>query len=369
MSLPSDPPLQGTHKRKRSKYMTNRKVQSLLMKAEATLKGATKDLQEVRELIEPIGLSAESSIFDPMFRGDVVVLKTTGGHSNTDHVVQVTGDVKMDRIRELKRALQRRSRLMQPEARGEDRWDKPKIPGERRRRIQRDKDLPGAPPEPPPSGYLIFIGQMTCKHRHDHPAEQHNQTRVVQEISKVWKFGMTPAEREYYNVFARDLRDEYMGQHHEYRATGNYRPSDRFGKLQGIGPWVKREWAAKNGLEVELEEYDTVKFPERPPELQEEYEQRRKGQHTRRMLREKRAIEVTMGSPFSPNEDANIGDECTSDVEFDLLDDPMIAQERTAFEQAREETWTTGDGSILTEQLKTSVNVASVITTTDYYEI
>ena len=369
MSLPSESPLQNTHKRKRSRYMTNRKVQSLLMKADATLKGATKDLQEVRELIEPIGLSAESSIFDPTFRGDVVVLKTTGGHSNTDHVVQVTGDVKMDRIRELKRALQRRSRLMQPEARGEDRWDKPKIPGERRRRIQRDKDLPGAPPEPPPSGYLIFIGQMTCKHRHDHPAEQHNQTKVVQEISKVWKFGMTPTEREYYNAFARDLRDEYMGQHHEYRATGNYRPSERFGKLQGIGPWVKRELAEKNGLEVELEEYDTVKFPERPPEFQEEYEQKRKGQRTRRLLREKRAIEATMGIPYSPRDDGNYGDECSSDEEFDLFDDPMIAQDIRAKQQPREETWTTGDSSMLIEPSDTTLNVATEFTTTNQYEI
>lgn len=306
-------------KRKRSKYMTSRKVQSLLVKADATLKGAAKDLQEVRELIEPVGLSAESSVLDPAFRGNVVVLKTTGGHSNTDHVVQVTGDKKRDRIRELKRLLQRRSRLMQPETRGEDRWDKPKIPGERRRRIQRDKDLPGAPPEPPPSGYLIFLGQMTCKHRHDHPSELHNQTKVVQEISKVWKFSMTKAEREYYTIFSRELRDEYMGQLQEYRATSNFRPSEMFGKLQGVGPWVKKEWSEKNGLERELETYETVKFPERPPELQEEYEQRKKAQLERRMLREKEMTKARNGSA-QPGKTKNNTEKENSDISKSDLD-------------------------------------------------
>ena len=57
------------------------------------------------------------------------------------------------------------------------RWDKPRIPGERRRRIIREKDLPEAPPEPPPSGYVVFVGQMTTKIRHDRPNVQHDQSK------------------------------------------------------------------------------------------------------------------------------------------------------------------------------------------------
>ena len=46
---------------------------------------------------------------------------TTGGHSNTDHVVLRTGNERVDRIAELKRNLERRSRAMQPESRGDSR--------------------------------------------------------------------------------------------------------------------------------------------------------------------------------------------------------------------------------------------------------
>lgn len=242
--------------------------------------------------------------------------------------MEVTGDEKKDRIRELKRSLQRRAKLTQPETRGEDRWDKPKIPGERRRRIQRDKDLPGAPPEPPPSGYLIFLGQMTCKHRHDHPTELHNQTKAVQEISKVWKFGMTPMERDYYTVFAREVRDEYIGQHQEYRATGYYRPSERFGKLQGVGPWVKKDWVEKNGLERELEEYETVKFPERPPELQEEYEKRLRERQVKRLLREKGRIEGRRltSSRNEANGGTQDGAKTTDDIEGGWKDEETPAE-------------------------------------------
>lgn len=101
----------------------------------------------------------------------------TGGHSNTDHTIVRTGDEKQDRLAEMRRNYLRRYRAMKPENRGEDRWDKPRLPGERRRRIQRDRDLEEAPPEPPKTGYIAFVGQMTTKIRHDRPDEQHDQTK------------------------------------------------------------------------------------------------------------------------------------------------------------------------------------------------
>ena len=42
---------------------------------------------------------------------------------------------------------------MQPEQRGDERWDKPKIPGERRRRIVREQDRDDYPPESPNTGW------------------------------------------------------------------------------------------------------------------------------------------------------------------------------------------------------------------------
>ena len=120
----------------------------------------------------------------------------TGRHSNTDHVVTLTGNARTDRIAELKRAMQRRARALQPEKKGGDRWDKPRIPGERRRRILREKDMPGAPPEPPPSGYVVFVCQMTTKIRHDRPLEPHNQVKVVKEIGKIWKYGISEKVRD-----------------------------------------------------------------------------------------------------------------------------------------------------------------------------
>jgi hypothetical protein len=60
------------------------------------------------------------------------------------------------RIEELKRNYQRRVKSSQPEFRGDGRWDKPKIPGERRRRIVREKDLPQAPPRTTTDGICSF---------------------------------------------------------------------------------------------------------------------------------------------------------------------------------------------------------------------
>lgn len=271
------------------------RAKALIRKCDIVIKNSMKDLQEARTILEPAGLTVDSSILDPTFgiqnHGEtttttmVAVLRTTGGHSNTDHLVKITGDPRKDRIEELKRNYQRRIRSSQPECRGEDRWDKPKIPGERRRRIVREKDLPQAPPEPPQTGYVFFVGQMTTKIRHDRPDEPHSQPRVVQEISKIWKLGMTDSEREYYNESAREAREEYQRLHQEYRATGRYQPSRKFEKLKGVGPWVRVAWHEKNGLERELSSYETVSFPLRPPQLDEAYEQRQLESIKRRKLK------------------------------------------------------------------------------------
>ena len=289
--------------------ITNR-AKALIRRSDAVIKNSLKDLQEARIILEPAGLTVESSILDPTFgihHGEttvVAVLRTTGGHSNTDHLVKITGDPRKDRIEELKRNYQRRIRSSQPESRGEDRWDKPKIPGERRRRIVREKDLPQAPPEPPQTGYVFFVGQMTTKIRHDRPDEPHNQTKVVQEISKIWKFGMAESEREYYNEAAREARVEYQRLHQEYRATGRYQPSTKFVKLKGVGPWVRVAWHDKNGLERELATYETVSFPLRPPKLDEAYEQRQLESIKRRKLKRTSGT-LTKSAEETPSEEGD----------------------------------------------------------------
>jgi hypothetical protein len=223
------------------------------------------------------------------------ILSTTGGHSNTDHIIQVTGDYRADTIAEYKRRLKRRARAMQPEERGSDRWDQPRIQGSRRRRIAREKDLPSAPPEPPPSGYVLFIAQMTTKIRHDRPNTHHNQIKVVREISKIWKYGMTDADREYYNEFAREAREEYERQHEEFRATGSYQPSCVFTRLGGgDGPWVRISEEDRNALEREISSYGTVKFPPRPehvkkPEWVTKIEKQNEREARKRKEREERS--------------------------------------------------------------------------------
>ena len=302
----SHPPLLSMEEQKQK---ITSKAKALLRKCDIVIRNALKDLDEDRVMLEPVGLTVDSSILDPTFgliSGDKsAVLRTTGGHSNTDHVVRITGDPRKDRIEELKRNYQRRVKSSQPEFRGDGRWDKPKIPGERRRRIVREKDLPQAPPEPPPTGYVIFVSQMTTKIRHDRPDEPHKQTRVIQEISKIWKLGMTDSDREYYNDFAREAREEYQQLHQEYRATGRYQPSHKFEKLKGVGPWVRIAWHEKNGLERELATYDTVSFPLRPPQLDEAYEKRRLESVKRRKLKQ---------ISNSANGSGNVSDEGAADM-------------------------------------------------------
>jgi hypothetical protein len=172
-----------------------------------------------------------------------------------------------------------RQRLEKPESKTTlGKWDKPrKTPGGRRRRIVRDQDQAEAPPEPPTSGYTHFVFLQTTKIRHDRGIHaEHSQAAVLSEISKMWKKQLTSADQSYYTDMANAIAAEYKQQVLEFRATGTFRPSQRFIKLgDGAGPWVHLHAAdRKTALEQEVAQYKTVVFPPRPPEQDADYAQR-----------------------------------------------------------------------------------------------
>ena len=220
-----------------------------------------------------------------------LVLSTTGGHSNSDHIVRQNADGSVDKLSEYKRRYRRRFRQVIVEQRGSDRWDLPRRPGGRRRRIKRDVDCPTAPPEPPNSGYVIYVSQMTTKLRNDNPNRQHNQINAVRKISSMWN-AMPERVRTRYKQLAKDATKEYENRLIEYRATGSWTPYTVIERLthnkNGViitdlvrdrgtgnqGPWVRIPYSEKNELERELETYDQVIFPPRPKEMEEEHERK-----------------------------------------------------------------------------------------------
>ncbi len=109
---------------------------------------------------------------------------------------------------------------------------------------------------------------------------------VVQEISKLWRLGLTDDERKYYNRFASDARDEYDRQMVEYRATGTFTPIQEFMKLPEVNVWVRKP-SKRNGLEQEICQYETMIFPKRPPSMDEAYAERERRSLFRRKLRVK----------------------------------------------------------------------------------
>jgi hypothetical protein len=116
------------HAKKTPTFLTRKDANVLLIESELAIDNAAKHLQTARELCARAGLSVDASIVP---RADAAAAAgaaipvdaggTTGGHSNTDHVVVRTGSQRNDRIAELKRNLLRRQRATQPEHRGEDR--------------------------------------------------------------------------------------------------------------------------------------------------------------------------------------------------------------------------------------------------------
>jgi len=283
------PPLSPkTPPAKKPKLLTDKEAESLFTRCEDAIRSVASELEEATELAKTAGLSVKSDLTHYTENSAAAAAAaTTAGHSNTDHIVVWTGDRVTDRIAELKRNMLTRIRAQQPESKGEDRWDKPRIPGERRRRIVREKDAPGAPPEPPPTGYVAYVAQITCKIRHDRPKERHDQARVMQEISKMWRNQLTDSERKFYSDFADEAREEYQKQHLQYRATGKYSPSETCEKLQDVGPWVHKRPEFRNALEREISTYDTVVFPLRPPELDEAYKRREEESKRKRKLKVK----------------------------------------------------------------------------------
>jgi hypothetical protein len=162
-------------------------------------------------------------------------------------------------------------------------WDKQKEAGGRRRRVAREH--PDAPFEPPPSGYIIFLGQMTTKIRHDRPNARHNQAEIMPEISKMWRKALSQEEQKFYNDVADNIRLEFKKQHMEFRATGSFTPSENFERKGNF--WTHKKQNERNALEHELDSYETVLFPPRPPEYDEEYFKRERESKRRRKLKEK----------------------------------------------------------------------------------
>lgn len=263
------------------------KYEMLVSKSQTELDDLTDAIKAAEDLAKKAGLSARSGLKDTVdqFRDGTATLSSTGGHSNTDHVVITTGDYVTDRIAELRRTLLNRCREAVPESRGDDRWDKPKALGERRRRIVRAKDLPEAPPEPPPSAYIIYLSQMTAKMRHDRPNEPHRQPVVMREVSKLWTVVLSDVERTFYTDFCKQMQEEHKLQSLEFRATGSYTPSERFERPNGANLWMHKRPEERNDLECELSTYETLVFPIRPPEMDAAYEKREKESRERRKLK------------------------------------------------------------------------------------
>lgn len=219
-----------------------------------------------------------------------LVLSTTAGYSNTDHIVHKNADGTIDKLSEYKRRMKRRYRQTQLEERGVDRWDLPRMPGGRRRRIKRDADAPSAPPEPPSAGYVIYVSQMTTKLRHDNPTRHHDQISAVRRISSMWN-AMPKNQRDHYVQLAKDAKVEYQNRLMEYRATGHWATFTTIARLGnnkngeisrsslerstgGNGPWVRIPHEEKNELEKEIDTYDQVIFPPRPAGMEEEHERK-----------------------------------------------------------------------------------------------
>jgi threonine dehydratase len=111
-------------KKVKYKYITRRQANALVIDSGEAVAKALHGLEPARRLAEQAGLTVDSSILgnetSAVDSHLNVVLMTTGGFSNRDHLVEITGDPRTDRISELKRNLQRRARSMKPEDRAEN---------------------------------------------------------------------------------------------------------------------------------------------------------------------------------------------------------------------------------------------------------
>lgn len=107
---------------------------------------------------------------------------------------------------------------------------------------------------------------------------------MVQEVSKLWRRGLSEEERNYYNRFANEAQETYNRQMIEYRATGTFTPNEEFIKVPGANVWV-RQPNKQNALEREICQYETMVFPRRPPHMDEAFAERQRRGTFRRKLR------------------------------------------------------------------------------------
>ena len=138
-------------------------------------------------------------------------------------------------------------------------------------------DAPGAPPEPPFAGYVIYVSQMTTKLCHDDPHRHHDQILAVRRISNMWN-KLLPDDKKHYTTMAHEAQAEYDVRLMEYRATGTWSPYTTFERLSssrnGVtyggprerstgnnGPWVRVPYEKTNELEKEIDLYKQVIFP------------------------------------------------------------------------------------------------------------
>lgn len=218
-------------KNKTERLMRRKKANALVIDSDIAIRDTLEDIRKARALAAKAGLSIEcqtlpKTVYAPVENNDTSNAFgnngtntettgpiTTGGYLNKDHEVAWTGDEKKDRLAELRRNVWRRYRAMEPENRQEYRWDRPRQPGERRRRITRDLDLPDAPPEPPLTGFTAFMCQMTIKLRHDRPNVPHNQSKgkPVRMCTRVSRdlFGDAMVEADITLFFVRQLSKRF----------------------------------------------------------------------------------------------------------------------------------------------------------------
>lgn len=218
--------------------------------------------------------TASSVLNGPSTSAKVTIPDSSAGYSNTDHTVVFTGSPCLDVAADMRRRLLLRFRYQCPEQQGSNKWDKPRLKGERRRRIVRETDKPNAPPVPPPTGYVHFISHRTLKWRHDNLDKVHDQSAVVREMSKVWRIVMSSTDQQYYNDASFAARTEYQQQLMEFRATGTYTPSETFKQLEPTNTWVYKDLSKANPLEQEIQSYKSHDFPVRPAQYDAAYAQR-----------------------------------------------------------------------------------------------
>eukprot|EP00978_Attheya_sp_CCMP212_P001307 scaffold2735_cov61-Attheya_sp.AAC.3 len=161
------------------KVLTKKDLLRVLVQSKNEIESAKALLRTARDIGARHGCSIGEEVVDKsssiLTSSLLDTTTTSGGHSNTDHLVKLTGDFRTDRIQFFKHTHCKRLASLQRSTFEQQKWDNNKrIPGQRRRRIARQSNVPY---EPPISGYVCFVYQMTTKIRHDRRDQPHDQTK------------------------------------------------------------------------------------------------------------------------------------------------------------------------------------------------